>query len=235
MPMVHGIANLELGARGRILGWPLSMWLIVITANQACILSSSLNPAGIGAGNGLQTRFEASPRVKPPESLFAMSYCPSGHPEVRIRAIDMYWDFLQSGPLRIENELYRYSRKVYGEKTFAGIHSTIHNHLNNDEPWASGLDWWTEPRQYGMSDEDLSLPLRMGLLVSHPGNIMYDQFYRWKTQRFAIKALNDARIHYQGYNDTGAWGVDLSSTAFLNAINPVEQKIRLLNRSMFLD
>jgi hypothetical protein len=85
-----------------------------------------------------------------------------------------------------------------------------------------------------MSDEDLSLPLRMGLLVSHSGNIMYDQFYGWNIQRFAQKALNDARfdarIHYHGYNDRGAWGVDLSSKAFLDAINPVEEKIRLLNQ-----
>ena len=106
--------------------------------------------------------------------------------------------------------------------------------MTNDEAWATGINWWTIPRQYGMSDEDLSLPLRMGLLVAHPGNIMYDQFYGWDIHRFAQKALNDsrfnARIHYHGYNDTGRWGVDLSTAPFLAAINPVERKIRLLNR-----
>jgi hypothetical protein len=188
---------------------------------------------GLFAGKAFQAKFEQTTGMKLPETLFAMSYAPAGHPEQRIKAIDEYWDFLRSGPLRIEKDFYNYSRTVYGDKNFAGIHSTIHNHLTNDEPWASGLDWWTEPRQYGMSDEDLSLPLRMGLLVSHPGNIMYDQFYGWNIQRFAEKALNDARfnarIHYHGYNDTGAWGVDLSSKPFLDAINPVEEKIRLLN------
>jgi hypothetical protein len=73
----------------------------------------------------------------------------------------------------------------------------------------------------------------MGLLVSHPGKIMYDQYYGWNIQRFAEKALNDARfdarIHYHGYNDTGAWGADISSQKFLDTINPVEEKIRLLN------
>ena len=189
---------------------------------------------GLFAGKHFQAQFEASTGMKLPETLFAMSYVPTDHPEMRIKATDVYWDFLRSGPLRVENEFYRYSRAIYGDKVFAGIHSTIHNHLTNDEPWASGLDWWTEPRHYGMSDEDLSLPLRMGLLVSHPGNIMYDQFYGWNIQRFAEKALNDARfdarIHYHGYNDTGAWGVDLSSKPFLAAINPVEEKIRLLNQ-----
>ena len=189
---------------------------------------------GLFGGKHFQAKFEASTGMKLPGTLFAMSYAPAGHPEQRIKAIDEYWDFLRSGPLRIERSFYNYSHEVYGEKNFAGIHSTIHNHLTNDEPWASGLDWWTEPRLYGMSDEDLSLPLRMGLLVSHPGNIMYDQFYGWNIQRFAQKALNDARfdarIHYHGYNDTGAWGVDLSSKPFLEAINPVEEKIRLLNQ-----
>jgi len=189
---------------------------------------------GLFGGKHFQAKFEATTRMRLPEALFAMSYAPAGHPEQRIKAIDEYWDFLRSGPLRIEQNFYNYSREVYGQKNFAGIHSTIHNHLANDEPWASGLDWWTEPRQYGMSDENLSLPLRMGLLVSHPGNIMYDQFYGWNIQRFAQKALNDARfdarIHYHGYNDTGAWGVDLSSKPFLDTINPVEEKIRLLNQ-----
>jgi hypothetical protein len=82
---------------------------------------------------------------------------------------------------------------------------------------SSGTAWW-------LSDEDLSLPLRMGLLVSHPGNIMYGQFYGWNLQRFAQKALNEARfnarIHYHGYNATGAWGVDFSSQPFLDVINP---------------
>jgi len=74
----------------------------------------------------------------------------------------------------------------------------------------------------------------MGLLVSHPGNIMYDQFYGGNIQRFARKALNDARfnarIHYHGYNDTRSERVDLSTKPFLDVINPVEEKIRLLNR-----
>lgn len=189
---------------------------------------------GLFAGKAFQAHFEAATGMKLPETLFAMRYCPSGRREVRIKAIDSYWDFLRTGPLRIENEFYRYSRKVFGDEVFSGIHSTIHNHLTNDEPWASGLDWWTEPRKYGMSDEDLSLPLRMGLLVSHPGNIMYDQYYGRSIQRFAEKALDDARfgarIHYHGYNDVGAWGVDLSTKPFLDVINPVEEKIRLLNR-----
>jgi hypothetical protein len=186
------------------------------------------------AGRAFSARFEQATGMPLTPVLFHTRYAPAGQPEVRIRAINRYWDFLRKGPLGVEQDFYNDSRQVFGAKTLAGIHNTFHNHLTNDEAWATGINWWTIPRQYGMSDEDLSLPLRMGLLVAHPGNIMYDQFYGWDIHRFAQKALNDsrfnARIHYHGYNDTGRWGVDLSTAPFLAAINPVERKIRLLNR-----
>lgn len=186
------------------------------------------------AGRAFGQRFRQVTGMDLTRTLFDTRFAPAGHPEVRIRAIDRYWDFLRSGPLEEERDFYNYSRQVFGARNFAGIHNTFHNHLTNDEAWATGINWWTIPRQYGMSDEDLSLPLRMGLLVAHPGNIMYDQFYGWNIHRFAQKAMNDARfdarIHYHGYNDTGRWGVDLSTEPFLSQLNPVEQKIRLLNR-----
>jgi hypothetical protein len=186
------------------------------------------------AGHAFARRFRAATGMDLTRTIFDTRYAPKGHPEVRIRAINRYWDFLRTGPLDEERDFFKYSRKAFGEKNFAGIHDTFHNHLTNDEAWATGIDWWTIPRQFGMSDEDLSLPLRMGLLVAHQGNIMYDQFYGWDIHRFAVKAMNDARfdarIHYHGYNDTGRWGVNLAGQAFLNQLNPVEQKIRLLNR-----
>lgn len=186
------------------------------------------------AGKAFEAQFERSTGMNLTRTLFDTRYAPAGHPEVRIRAIDAYWEFFRKGPQRIEEEFFNDSRQVFGEKNFAGIHDTYHNHLTNDEVWATGIDWWTIPRQYGMSDEDLSLPLRMGLLVSHPGKIMYDQYYGWDIHRFAVKAMNDARfdarLHYHGYNDTGRWGTDLSTEPFLASQNPVERKIRLLNR-----
>lgn len=185
-------------------------------------------------GKAFAATFERERELNFAETLFHMRYNPAGQPEVRIRAIDEYWDHLRQGPLRIEQEVYRYSRRLFGEKVFAGVHDTFHNHLTNDEAWATGINWWRIPRQYGQSDEDLSLPLRMGLLVSHPGKIMYDQYYGYDVQFFAPKALRDAlydaRLHYHGYNDTGRWGADLSRGQFLSVINPVERKIRLLNQ-----
>ena len=185
-------------------------------------------------GKAFAAAFERERKLNFVETLLNMRYFPTGHPEVRIRAIDEYWDHLRQGPLRIEQEVYQYSRHLFGEQVFAGVHDTFHNHLTNDEAWATGINWWRIPRQYGQSDEDLSLPLRMGLLVSRPGKIMYDQYYGWDIPPFATKAMRDAlydaRLHYHGYNDTGRWGRDLSSEQFLSVINPVERKIRLLNQ-----
>ncbi len=161
------------------------------------------------SGNAFAAGFQKSAGMSLPQALLDTRYAPASHPEVRIRAIDEYWDFFRQGPLLVENEFFNYSRHVFGAKTFAGIHDTFHNHLVNDEPWATGINWWNIPRQYGMSDEDLSLPLRMGLLVAHPANIMYDQFYGRDIHRIDVKAMNyaryDARLHYPGYHDTGRW------------------------------
>ena len=186
------------------------------------------------AGRAYAAEFEKATGMPFTQTIFETRYAPTGHPEVRIKAIDAYWDFHRKGALQGEQEFFNYSRQIFGNNIFSGIHNTFHNHLTNDEAWATGINWWTIPRQYGQSDEDLSLPLRMGLLVSHPGNVMYDQYYGSDVHRFTVKALNDARfdarLHYHGYNDTGRWGVDLSTDRFLSVMNPVERKIRLLNR-----
>jgi hypothetical protein len=186
------------------------------------------------AGEAFAATFERETKTNFIDTLFNMRFSPAGHPEVRIRAINMYWDHLRNGPLRIEQEFYRYSRLRFGNQNFAAVHDTFHDHLTEDEAWTTGINWWRIPRQYGQSDEDISLPVRMGLLVSHPGAIMYDQFYGFGIPRFPVKAMHDAlydaRLHYHGYNDTGRWGTDLSGEPFLSVINPVEQKIRLLNQ-----
>ncbi len=42
-------------------------------------------------------RFEQATGMQLTETLFQIRYAPAGHPEVRIRAIDQYWDFLRRG------------------------------------------------------------------------------------------------------------------------------------------
>jgi hypothetical protein len=166
-------------------------------------------------------------------TLFDMRYAPENHTEVRIKAIDTYFDVLRDGPLRVETAFRSESQKLFGASIFSGIHDTFHNSLNTDDIWRVGLNYWRLPRDYGQSDEDFPPAERMGLLVSHIKPIMYDQFYSKDIDAFPAKALRDAcfggRIHYHAWNDTGKWGVNIADPQVLAQIRPVEEKIRLLN------
>ena len=167
-------------------------------------------------------------------ALFDMRYAPAGRPEVRLRAINNYFDVLREGPLRVESAFHRMSREFFGTNAFAGIHNTWRNHLNGPEIWRTGLNWWLIPRDYGQSDEDLLAPERMGLLVARSKPVMYDQYYGWNLDSFLEKAFRDARfggrLHYHAWNDTGRWGINIAGQTNLDLIRRVEDKIRLLNQ-----
>ena len=87
------------------------------------------------------------------KTLFDGRYAPEGKPEIRMKAINQYMDFMRGGALRVEKAVYHLSRKIFGESIFNGIHDTYHNSLTNDEIWANGIAWWLVPRAYGQTDE----------------------------------------------------------------------------------
>ena len=166
--------------------------------------------------------------------LFYMRYAPGGDPSQRIRAINDYFDVLRQGPLRVERSYYDVSKKLFGPKIFAGIHDTFHNGLETDEIWRTGLNWWRIPRTYGQSDENISLPVRMGLLLNATEPVMYDQFYSPDITSYTKKVMAEARYngrtHYHAWNDRGRWGRDMGESNVLAVINPLEEKVRLLNQ-----
>jgi len=102
--------------------------------------------------------------------LFDGRYAPEGKPEVRIKAINEYMEFMRKGALRVETAVYNKSREIYGKNIFNGIHNTYHNSLINDEIWANGIGWWSAPRAYGQTDEKTFLPTQMGVAMAHPMN-----------------------------------------------------------------
>jgi len=167
-------------------------------------------------------------------ALFQMRYSTAGERAQRIRAINDYFDVLRQGPLRVERAFYKYSRQLFGPGIFAGVHNTFHNALETDEIWRTGINWWRIPRAYGQSDENISLPVRMGLLVSATEPVEYDQFYSPDVSRYTKKVMAEVpyngRTHYHAWNDKGAWGTDIGSTNALAVINPLEEKVRLLNQ-----
>lgn len=168
------------------------------------------------------------------DTLFNGRYAPEGKPEVRIRAINEYMNFMRKGALRIETAIYHKSREIWGDDIFNGIHSTYHNRLTNDEIWADGIDWWTEPRMYGQTDENTPTPTQLGIAMAHPKNAMYNQYYDHVLEPYVIKSLHDLRYgirtHYHALDDHRPHRCNLDNPDAFEAINRVERCARLLNR-----
>ena len=183
-------------------------------------------------GQNFARVYEAEKGESLVKTMFEMRFCPEGKDEIRIRAINNYWDVLRPSTLRVENFVADYAKKVFGEDTFIGVHNTFHNRLQNDELWATGCNWWDVPRKYAQTDEDIPYPVRAGMSCCCEESIVYDMFYHQKEEVFFEKAVRDARyntrIHYHAMND-GFWGVDTGSEDFLAKIGKIESKINLLN------
>lgn len=188
-------------------------------------------------GHAFAAEYKQRTGIALERALFDMRFAPQEKPEVRIRAINWYFDVMREGPLRQEKAFYKMSKEIFGPKAFAGIHNTYHNGLESDDLWRVGLNWWTVPREYGQSDENWGMPERMGLIMAHSEPVMFDQYYGGNLEAFLQKAFREARFggrtHYLAWNDNRAGRINMSD-AIENgkyaAIEDVEQKIRLLNQ-----
>ena len=168
------------------------------------------------------------------KTLFDGRYAPQGKPEVRIKAINEYMEFMRKGGVRVETAVYNKSREIYGKQIFNGIHNTYHNSLINDEIWANGIGWWSAPRAYGQTDEKTILPTQMGVAMAHPKNAMYNQYYDAKLEPVLVKSFNDlrygVRTHYHAMNDKRDQRFDLEDADAVKGINANENCARLLNK-----
>ena len=166
-------------------------------------------------------------------TLFNERYSPLKAPEIQMRAINEYMQVLRSGPLAVEQNFYRLSKELFGKDCFIGIHNTFHNKLDGDEIWMTGANWWTQPRDYGQTDENSALPTQLGIMLSHPQNIIYNQYYHPQIDTICEKAFTDLRYgirtHYHAFNDKH-WGIGLESPEFLKKVSQVETSVRLLNQ-----
>lgn len=165
--------------------------------------------------------------------LFDMRYAPAGDPRPRIRAINMYFDVLRQGPLRVEQSFYAATERIFGVHAFHGIHNTFHNHLDDDEIWATGVNWWDVPRDYGQTDEGTPYTTQLGIGLNHPQPVEYRQHYG-SVRSFLDEGMNDARfnvrVDYHALNDEHGWGTDMRDPTMQAQVNAVEDKARLLNQ-----
>lgn len=167
------------------------------------------------------------------KTLFDGRYAPEGKPEVRMKAINEYMDFMRTGATRVETLAHEASHRIFGDSIFNGIHNTYHNSLINDEIWANGIMWWNAPRAYGQTDEKTFLPTQMGVAMAHRMNAMYNQYYDKDLEPVLVKAFSDlrygVRTHYHALNDHRPNRFDLEEPDAVKGINQIENCARLLN------
>lgn len=183
-------------------------------------------------GTHLKRYFEEQTGENLEQTLFEMRYTAMSERDRRPAAINRYYDILRRATRRIERFVAEKSKDLFGKDAFIGLHNTFHNHLQNDELLATGINWWEVPRDYAQTDEDVAYPVRMGIACQCPESLIYDMYYTKSVDRFLEKAMRDAkfgcRLHYHAMNDDYC-GVDTGSPPFLQTIRPIEEKIDLLN------
>ncbi|HQS54377.1 MAG: hypothetical protein B7Y15_01745 [Bacteroidetes bacterium 24-39-8] len=169
----------------------------------------------------------------PALTFLQMRYAPDDQEGQRIKSINTYMDLMREGAMQVENVLYAHGKKIYGSNCFIAAHNTFHNSLIHDDIWATGIKWWSIPRDNGFSDEKSPIPTRMGIALAYPSNIMYNMYYDYKIKRFANKTLTElqygVRTFYHAFNDTN-WGIGLEQPSAVAEIKQVERCARLLNR-----
>ena len=168
------------------------------------------------------------------QELFKGRYAPEGKPEIRIKAINEYMDFMRGGAVRVINAVYDHAHKTFGSSVFTGIHNTYHSGFESDEMWADGICWWRLPHEYGQTDEHTITATQMGIAMATKQNAMYNQFYDKVFPPVQEKALNDLRYgirtHYHALHDKRVNRFDLLDPEAVAGINKVEDCARLLNK-----
>ncbi|MGI6148185.1 MAG: hypothetical protein ACOYEU_02370, partial [Limnochordia bacterium] len=110
----------------------------------------------------------------------------------------------------VENEtwIYNEGKKVFGPDAFIGAHPTWWGSFTklHLEVIKNGWDWWEVPRDYGQTDETISIPIRLALARKAGGPVWYNMWYSMGTRRLDTyfqetwrNARYGGRTHYHGF------------------------------------
>ncbi len=164
--------------------------------------------------------------------LFDMRYAPACDDKVRIRAINNYFEHLRVPVLAEERRTAEYAKKLWGEEVYLGVHNTFHNHLDGDEMWHTACAWWDLPRRFGHTDEALSFPVRMGILLAAEDPLMIHTYYSNKEEDYYNRIVYDSpfniRIFHHALDDF-YWGLSYREPEFLKNIRILDKEIARLN------
>ena len=164
--------------------------------------------------------------------LFDMRYAPEGNPDVRIRAINTYFEKLRVFPMEVEKQVYEYGKKVFGEDAYIGCHNTFHNVLDADEIWHTACNWWDVPRDFAHTDEDIPQPIRLGMMMACRSPIDIDMYYHKDGTKHYAHMIEGApfgtREWHHSYRDY-TWGNSFTEPDFLANIRKIDEQIARLN------
>lgn len=166
------------------------------------------------------------------ELLFDMRYAPENEEQIRIKAINTYFEALRYFPLEVEKRVYDYAKKVFGDDIYVSCHNTFHNCLDNDEIWHTACSWWDIPRDFGHTDEDICFPVRWGLMLACKNPIMFDMYYSAKSETHYDHMIRSApyncREFHHAYDDF-YWGTSFTDIDFNANIKKLDTQIARLN------
>ena len=125
------------------------------------------------------------------------------------------------------------AKKTFGEDTYICCHNTFHNNLDLDEVWHTACNWWDIPRDIGHTDENISYPVRMGVMLANKFPMEIDMYYSKKEQDYfdhmAQGAPFNCREFHHTYMSDGFWGNNFTDPTFLRKIRSCDRKIGMLN------
>lgn len=164
--------------------------------------------------------------------LLDMRYAPENDEKIRIRAINIYFEQLRKPIVRNEWLVAEYAKKLWGEDIYLACHNTFHNKLDNDEIWHTACAWWNLPRDFGHTDENITFPVRMGIMLAAPQPLMLDMYYSHNQEAYYNHIIEGApfncRQFHHAYNDQ-FWGQNFQDLKFVEKITKLDRKIAKLD------
>lgn len=163
--------------------------------------------------------------------LFDMRRAPDSDGSVRIRAVNRYWDELRRVPVECERKVAEY-QMAHHIDPFLGCHSTYHNSLDSDDIQRNACDYWSIPRDYGFTDENLLWPIRLGVLACSREKFGYHMYYSKDPEAVYRNIVECApfklREFHHAYND-GRWGLGYKEEPFVSNVFKLDTEIAKLD------
>ena len=136
--------------------------------------------------------------------LPALRFAPAGKDHERLSILNSYFELIRLRCVEIEQFLYNEVKRRCGPDGFTGLHPTFWNECAL-EVFHDGLDWWSVPRDYAQTDEQICTPIRLAL-SRKCGPVWYNMWYtngELNLESYCRETLRYARFggrtHYHSY------------------------------------